>query len=160
MDMELDRNGLEVLTRTDCLAFLASRPLGRVSVSIGALPVILPVTYRLTGESVIIGTTPGTRLDAAVANQVVAFEVDDLDEESGTGWSVMVTGIAEEIADDEVRWAHTLGLPAWAAGGGTRFTRIRCQQISGRRARGWPAVDDPRGSTDCELALAAPRRPG
>jgi nitroimidazol reductase NimA-like FMN-containing flavoprotein (pyridoxamine 5'-phosphate oxidase superfamily) len=141
MDRDLDRNGLEVLTRADCLAFLATRQLGRVSVSIGALPVILPVTYRLTGEAVIIRTTPGTRLDAALANQVVAFEVDDLDEASGAGWSVMVTGIAEEIADDEVSWAHTLGLQPWADDAGTRFMRIRCQQISGRRVRDRPSAD-------------------
>ena len=159
MDMELDRNGLEVLTRTDCLAFVASRQLGRVSVSIGALPVILPVTYRLTGEAVIIRTTPGTRLDAALANQVVAFEVDDLDEATGAGWSVMVTGIAEEIADDEVSWAHTLGLQAWAGDGGTRFMRIRCEQISGRRVRGRRAADRSSAGAPGEPGLATRRQP-
>jgi nitroimidazol reductase NimA-like FMN-containing flavoprotein (pyridoxamine 5'-phosphate oxidase superfamily) len=133
MDVEPERNALEVLTRHDCLAFLAMRRLGRVGVSIGALPVILPVAYRLTGESVIMRTTPGTRLDAALANQVVAFEVDDLDDASGGGWSVLVIGVAEEVAPEEVRWAHTLGLQAWAEDSGTRFMRIRCRQITGRR---------------------------
>src|SRR5690242_2358427 len=74
MDVDLDRHGLELLTRVECLGLLASRGLGRVSVSMGALPVILPVAYRVAGEAVIIRTTPGTRLDAALANQVVAFE--------------------------------------------------------------------------------------
>ena len=134
MDMEIDRNGLEVLARTDCLALLACRALGRVSVSIGALPAILPVTYRLSGDAVVLRTTPGTRFDAALCNAVVAFEVDDLDEASGTGWSVLVTGFAEEIiGHDEVGWAHTLGLPSWTGDGDTRFVRIACDEISGRR---------------------------
>jgi len=139
MDTEIDRNGLEVLARTDCLALLACRVLGRVSVSIGALPVILPVTYRLFGDAVVLRTTPGTRFDAALRNAVVAFEVDDLHETSGTGWSVLVTGLAEEIMGrDEVGWAHTLGLRSWAAHGETRFVRIACDQISGRRIGGPP----------------------
>ena len=134
MDMEIDRNGLEVLARSDCLALLACRSLGRVSVSIGALPAILPVTYRLSGEVVVLCTTPGTRFDAALRNAVVAFEVDDLDEASGTGWSVLVTGFAEEImGHDEVDRAHTLGLRSWATDGETHFVRIPCDEISGRR---------------------------
>lgn len=159
MDVDLDRHGLELLTRVECLGLLASRGLGRVSVSMGALPVILPVAYRVAGEAVIIRTTPGTRLDAALANQVVAFEVDDLDEVSGDGWSVLVTGIAEEIADDEVAWAQTLGLQAWTEGGGTRFVRIRCLQISGRRVRARRAADDPAGSSGAAPTLAADRQP-
>jgi len=134
MDTEIDRNGLEVLGRADCLALLACRALGRVGVSIGALPAILPVTYRLSGDAVVLRTTPGSRFDAALRNAVVAFEVDDLDEASGTGWSVLVTGLAEEIiGHDEVGWAHTLGLRSWAADGETRFIRIPCDEISGRR---------------------------
>jgi len=148
MDTEIDRNGLEILARTDCLALLARRALGRVSVSIGALPVILPVTYRLSGDAVVLRTTPGTRFDAALRNAVVAFEVDDLDEVSGTGWSVMVTGLAQEIVGpDELGWAHTLGLPSWTGGGETRFIRIPCDEISGRRVgsrpRPAPTTADP-----------------
>jgi len=141
MDTEIDRNGLEVLARTDCLALLACRSLGRVSVSIGALPVILPVTYRIFGDAVVLRTTPGTRFDAALRNAVVAFEVDHLDEESGTGWSVIVTGLAQEIVGrDELGWARTLGLPSWTGDGATRFIRIPCDEISGRRAGSRPRL--------------------
>ena len=134
---QINAEGLEVLARPDCLALLARHALGRVSVSIGALPAILPVTYRLSGEAVVLRTTPGTRFDAAVRNAVVAFEVDDLDEVTGAGWSVMVTGFAEEIVGPELDWAHTLGLPSWADDGGTRFVRIPCAEVTGRRIGGW-----------------------
>jgi hypothetical protein len=141
MDTRIDPNGLEVLTRPECFALLARHALGRVSVSIGALPVIVPVTYRLTGDAIVLRTTPSRRFDAALRHAVVAFEVDDLDEVSGAGWSVMVTGLAEEIVgSDELDWAHTLGLRSWA-GGAAHFVRIPCDEISGRRIAGWEPTD-------------------
>jgi hypothetical protein len=134
MDIDIDHHGLEVLAPSDCLTLLARHGLGRVSVSIGALPVIVPVTYRLAGEWIVIMTTPGTKLDAALPNAVVAFEVDDIDEAAGTGWSVMVTGVAEEITGEkELAWLRALDLPSWGGGRGTRFVRIRCREASGQR---------------------------
>jgi nitroimidazol reductase NimA-like FMN-containing flavoprotein (pyridoxamine 5'-phosphate oxidase superfamily) len=130
--------GVEVLARGDCLALLAQHRLGRVGVSIGALPVILPVAYRLSPRgAVVIGTVPSTTLDAALRNAVVAFEVDGHDEQAESGWSVTVTGVAEEITDaDELGEARHLCLRPWAAGGGgtARFTRIDCARIAGQRA--------------------------
>ena len=54
-------------------------PLGRVGVSGGALPSVLPVNFRFDGRQILIRTGVGTKLDAAVANAVVAFEVDEID---------------------------------------------------------------------------------
>ena len=134
MNTDIDRNSLEVLGPSDCRTLLARHGLGRVSVSIGALPVILPVTYRLAGEWIVIVTTPGTKLEAALPNAVVAFEVDDIDEAAGIGWSVMVTGLAEEITDtEELGWARDLELHSWDGGRGTRFVRIGCLEPSGCR---------------------------
>jgi uncharacterized protein len=48
--MEVDRNGLEVLGRDACLRLLASATLGRVGVSSGALPSVVPVNFRFDGR--------------------------------------------------------------------------------------------------------------
>ena len=77
--MRLDQNGLEILDRDECLRLLAQAVIGRVGVSSGALPRVLPVNFRLDGGRILIRTARGTKLDAAAANAVVAFEVDDID---------------------------------------------------------------------------------
>jgi nitroimidazol reductase NimA-like FMN-containing flavoprotein (pyridoxamine 5'-phosphate oxidase superfamily) len=77
--VEVDRNGLEVLSREECLRLLGTAVLGRVAVSTAALPTILPVNFRFDGRQVLIRTGRGTKLDAATRNAVVAFEVDEVD---------------------------------------------------------------------------------
>ena len=95
--VELDRNGLEVLNRHQCLKLLASATLGRVGITLGALPVILPVNFRLVAERILFRTGAGTKLAAATRNIVVAFEVDAIDPLSDDGWSVVVTGCARRL---------------------------------------------------------------
>lgn len=59
---------VEKLTRAQCLELIATVPVGRIGVSIRALPVILPVNFVLVGENIVFRTIPGTKLDAAAAN--------------------------------------------------------------------------------------------
>lgn len=132
--MEIDRNGLEVLERRECLTLLSRVTLGRVGVTIGALPSVVPVNYRLVGDEVVIRTGAGTKLDAATRNAVVAFEVDDMDPVEHTGWSVMVTGVAREVVDEtEIAELSRRPLPHWAPGGQDRIIAISTELVTGRR---------------------------
>lgn len=129
------RGHLQVLPRTECLALLATATVGRLGVSIAALPVILPVNYCLHDDAVVIRTIPGTKLDAATTQAVVAFEVDDHDADGTAGWSVLVQGVAEEVTDPaELEGLQALPLRAWAfpSGEAHRFLRIHTAFISGR----------------------------
>ena len=132
--MEVDRNGLEVLSRDACLRLLATATLGRVGVSSGALPSVLPVNFRFDGRQILIRTGVGTKLDAAVDNAVVAFEVDEIDPVAHTGWSVLVTGVARELTDaGELARAQVPPLARWAPGGEDRVIAISTELVSGRR---------------------------
>jgi nitroimidazol reductase NimA-like FMN-containing flavoprotein (pyridoxamine 5'-phosphate oxidase superfamily) len=71
-----DRVRLETLDRAECLNLMATAPVGRIGVSIGALPAIIPVNFALVGANIVIRTVPGAKLDAATRHAVVAFEVD------------------------------------------------------------------------------------
>jgi nitroimidazol reductase NimA-like FMN-containing flavoprotein (pyridoxamine 5'-phosphate oxidase superfamily) len=135
--MALDRNGLEILSREECLRLLATVPVGRVAVSVGALPAILPVNFAVLGDDIVFRTAPGSKLDAAVRNAVVAFEADAYDPVYHTGWSVLVTGVAEEVTDPAtVRAVGQLPLEPWALDGlADHVVRIRTEVISGRRIR-------------------------
>jgi nitroimidazol reductase NimA-like FMN-containing flavoprotein (pyridoxamine 5'-phosphate oxidase superfamily) len=97
--MALPVSPLRELSRARCLELLASGTVGRVGVSIRALPAILPVTYSLVGERVVFRTAPGGKLDAAMRRLVVAFEADRYDPLGAWGWSVLVQGVASEIVD-------------------------------------------------------------
>jgi uncharacterized protein len=131
--VEVDRNGLEVLDRHDCLARLERSTLGRVGVTFGALPVILPVNFRLVGDQIVFRTRVGTKLDAATCETIVAFEVDDVDLLDHTGWSVVVTGYASEVTDPEdLRALAEAPIPYWAPADGARYVAISTEMITGR----------------------------
>jgi nitroimidazol reductase NimA-like FMN-containing flavoprotein (pyridoxamine 5'-phosphate oxidase superfamily) len=141
--MELDRNGLEVLRREESLALLATAVLGRIAVSSGALPTVLPVNFRFDGRCILFRTGVGTKLDAATDRAVVAFEVDEIDAEAETGWSVVVTGVAREVTDPgDLADAARLPLVRWAGGDDDRVVAIRPDLVSGRRIvpRPWPGA--------------------
>ena len=69
------------------------------AITVGALPAVLPINFRLVDDRIVFRTSGGAKLDAATRNAVVAFEVDDMEPLSHTGWSVMVTGMAREVTD-------------------------------------------------------------
>jgi nitroimidazol reductase NimA-like FMN-containing flavoprotein (pyridoxamine 5'-phosphate oxidase superfamily) len=131
--MSVDRNGLEVLSRDECVELLSQRTLGRVAVSIAALPVVLPVHYGVLDGDVVFRTVEGTKLTGAVTNAVVAFEVDDIDD-GGVGWSVLVVGRAEIVADPVERAAAEGVIPeSWLPVAPNYVVRVRGDVISGRR---------------------------
>ncbi len=133
--MEVDRNGLEVLERDECLRLLATATLGRIGVSSGALPVVLPVNFHVDGDRILIRSSAGTKLDAALRDAVVAFEVDDFDAMYHSGWSVVITGVAHVVDDpDRLRELQRAPLVRWApASADDHIVSISTEMISGRR---------------------------
>jgi nitroimidazol reductase NimA-like FMN-containing flavoprotein (pyridoxamine 5'-phosphate oxidase superfamily) len=132
--MEVDRNGLEMLDREQCLRLLDGATLGRIAVTSAALPTVLPVNFRLAGERIVFRTGAGTKLAAATRNAVVAFEVDDFDPVQHTGWSVVVTGVARPVENpDDLAELRTLGIPRWAAGPDHHMVEVSIELVSGRR---------------------------
>ncbi len=122
-----DTNGLEVLTPQDCLRLLGSVRVGRIAYTDQALPAVQPVTFLLDNDAVLVRTGAGAQLASAARNAVVAFQVDQLDPESRSGWAVMVVGYAQEITDpDEVSRIKQLPLH-------DHFIRVSIELIDGRR---------------------------
>lgn len=127
---------LAELTRAECLSLLATQPVGRLGVTIQALPAILPVNFALLRGRIIIRTVAGSKLEAAVAQCVVAFEVDSYHPSGGSGWSVLVRGRAREITDPrDLADIAGLALPIWVPqdGAASRFLQIEPAQVTGRR---------------------------
>jgi nitroimidazol reductase NimA-like FMN-containing flavoprotein (pyridoxamine 5'-phosphate oxidase superfamily) len=95
-------NEAQQLTREQCLCRLASHRVGRVSVSRGALPVIMPVTYVHDGDSVLFRAPLDAGFIEACDRSVIAFEVGGVDCDDGE-WSVHVVGIASMVTADTAR---------------------------------------------------------
>ncbi|PRX04653.1 UNVERIFIED_ORG: nitroimidazol reductase NimA-like FMN-containing flavoprotein (pyridoxamine 5'-phosphate oxidase superfamily) [Actinomadura viridilutea] len=132
--MPLDRSGLEILDTAQCRSLLASAPVGRIVFTDRALPAVQPVNFALVDGDVVIRTSVGSKLAAAVRNAVVAFEADDFDVESRTGWSVVVVGQARVVTEpDELEKLRRLPLRPWAPGEREHFVRITPRIFSGRR---------------------------
>ena len=138
VEVEVDRNGLEVLGREECLRLLGSAVIGRLGLSSGALPVVLPVNFLLDDDRILIRTSPGTKLDRALAGAVVAFEVDDVEPFGHSGWSVLVTGTATTVDDaEELSRIQRLPLAHWAPGAAEHVVAISVELVTGRRIRGF-----------------------
>ena len=126
------------LARPECLRLLAATSIGRVVVSVPAWdhPMIRPVNYLFdeSSQSVLLRSAPGSKLHALLRSARAAFEIDGIDHTGDVGWSVIITGVCEEIADTaELRRIEALGLEPWAPGHKGHWIRIRANTVSGRR---------------------------
>ena len=130
-----DHAGLEILPFEECLRLLASVPVGRVGFVADGEIVMLPVNHVIDGHNVIFRTTYGSKLSAAVGQDLAAFEADHYDEQAESGWSVLVTGRAELVdAEAYVERLNHLGLRPWVAAEQRPFwIRIRPTSVSGRQ---------------------------
>lgn len=128
----LHHPGLDVLDEDECFRLLRGAHLGRVALSVGALPAVFPVHFELLGRDPVFRTDPGTKLSVASAGSVLCLEVDCVDAQSHSGWSVMVTGLAEVLTDEaDLAGARALPLRPWV-GRGDAFVRIAAAVVSGR----------------------------
>jgi nitroimidazol reductase NimA-like FMN-containing flavoprotein (pyridoxamine 5'-phosphate oxidase superfamily) len=124
---------IRFLDEDRCRALLAEAIVGRVAVLVSGVPHVVPVNYALLDGDVVFRSGTGTKLHAAIESQPVSFEVDRIDEETRTGWSVLVSGSAALVTDGEDRrQIDALELEPWAPGVRDELVRVRTELLSGR----------------------------
>ena len=124
------------LSEAECKQLLAQHTAGRVGFMVGDGPQILPVTYQYRTGSVIFRTSPYGPLAGLVRRTSVAFEIDGIDEQNKSGWSVLVLGFAEAMAHNYLlASAWETGPVPWADGVRNLFIEIKPRKISGRAVR-------------------------
>lgn len=138
--MNPDGQGSEDLPRDECLRLLGSVGLGRIVYTLQALPAVAVVNFAMCGGGVVFRTDGRQNLGAATRHTVVAFEADQLDPGTHSGWSVTIVGPADEITDAaEITALTALGLDPWASGQERHFVRISPEIVTGRRIDPAPA---------------------
>ncbi len=122
----------------ECRELLTQREVGRVALCLPTGPQILPVTYVVDGASVVFRTAPYGVLGQHAWRGRMAFEVDDTDEATRSGWSVVATGSARLVEDPaEVALVRAFRDPQpWAEGSRRLYVRLEWDTLTGRRVRG------------------------
>ena len=141
----ISADGIEtaVLPVEECLELLERGHFGRLAVVIGeGPPVIRPVNYAFDRgtRSIAIRTAAGSKLVALLTSARAVFEIDEVDVDAHTGWSVIVAGVCDEVTSPAaIERLERLGLEPWAPGERARWITIHAGSVSG-------------------LAIVAPRR--
>jgi nitroimidazol reductase NimA-like FMN-containing flavoprotein (pyridoxamine 5'-phosphate oxidase superfamily) len=125
------------IARDECETLLADRSTGRVAWNAPDGPQLLPVTYGMYAGDIVFRTSPYGALAQLAHPTLVAFEIDDIDQAHGAGWSVLVRGRAKAVvAPHELvsLWSQP-GIVPWAPGTRNLWIGISVTTISGRRVR-------------------------
>ena len=130
MDVGEGGRALTELREDECWDLLRARTVGRVGWQGSDGPTIVPVNYVIDERAVVIRTAPYTDLGREGIVREVAFEVDDLDPVSRSGWSVLVRG--RRRLDPEA-YGTTPRPEVWVGGSRWLVVRIEVRTISGRR---------------------------
>lgn len=123
------------LSQRECERLLKTRNLGRIAIVVDGKPEIFPVNYVFEEGAVVFRTSPGLKLERGPYT-AAAFEVDDVDAQSGVAWSVVVHGTAHDIseASDELAGRlRSLGVKPAAPGARRSWMAVYADRVSGRR---------------------------
>ena len=127
---------LETLSIEQCYELLAGGRVGRLVYQDDLGPLAVPINYAMNGRDVVFRVGGGAKR-AATQQPLLAFEVDDVDAEEHSGWSVIVRGPGTEIELDHVpallREMHGTFPTPWAQGVHNVWIRIVPETITGRR---------------------------
>ncbi len=127
---------LEDLAEDECLDLLNRHHFGRVAFveQIDLPPVIMPLNYLMHADSVVVRTDPGSKLGGVLRDAPVSFEIDGIDQRHRTGWSVVVSGRAQQVVDpNELEELYQTPLLPWAPGDRSQYVRITPALVTGRR---------------------------
>lgn len=118
---------------SECLQALAASEVGRIVLCTPEGPRAFPVNYALDGGSLVFRTSPyGTIGRDSRSGANAAFQVDHVDPDTKTGWSVLAMGKLEVVEDPHELLSLAKNPQPWAGGYRGLYLRLRWRSISGR----------------------------
>ena len=125
---------MEHLSERECWVLLENTAIGRIGVLVDSAPEIYPINFVVDDRTIVFRTEQGQKLRGLDRSPSVCFEVDGHDEDTSTGWSVLVKGRAHEVVSViEERHLLTLDLRYWSMGPKPIWIRIEPAEVTGRR---------------------------
>jgi uncharacterized protein len=128
-------NELTELTVQECMELLETTSVGRIGLMTEAGIRIFPVNYIVFGDAIVFRTLPYGAIANSAHGAEVAFEVDDLDDEAHSGWSVLAVGRCERVEDPAtVRLIRAeRDVETWAEGHRNLYFQVSWTDLTGRR---------------------------
>ncbi len=124
---------LVVIGEEECWDLVRSRPVGRLAWQGSQGVTVIPVNYTVSESEIHLRTTPYSLMARDCVDREVAFEVDTVNEDERSGWSVLLRGRC-----DRSERPPEGGAP-WATGPRVLALRVTVQTVTGRRIV--PAAD-------------------
>ena len=132
----MTQRDLVPLPSDECFALLGQASIGRLVYQDHEGPVAVPVNYALAGTDIVIRVEGGVKR-AAMSQPTLAFEVDRIEEDERSGWSVIVRGAGKEVdleaVPDLLRQMQGHPPLPWAHGVHNVWLRITPGRVTGRR---------------------------
>lgn len=120
------------LDRAESLRLLGAKKVGRLAFVHDGEPLIMPMNFTVADERIVFRTLAHGAAARAL-DTTVAFEVDDIDDFLEAGWSVVVTGTATLLTEEELSRLRETAPEPWAEGPRTLFVAISTERVSGRQ---------------------------
>ena len=134
-----------MLSERECWRLLAMVSVGRLALSVRALPVIVPVQYYLSGRRLAVCLGHHELSERSLDETIIAFAADSIDPVARSGWSVQVQG--KSVIPRGLRIDTDCDLPATPA----QVVEVVPGKISGHRMHLCPFIDT--------LLAASPKLP-
>lgn len=126
--------GTEIISYEECRLLLRGEQIGRLAVVVEGRPEIFPVNYGMDGDGILFRSNKGRKLAGALLGPVT-FEVDRIDIESRSGWSVVIHGQAENVSHFDGPGLRAKADTPWTGPKGA-LVRISPESTTGRRLTG------------------------
>jgi hypothetical protein len=123
---------LQELSHAQCLELVRSKGVGRLAYCGTDGLQVLPLNYVVHDEAVVFRTSPYTTLGRQGQIDDAAFEVDEIDDYTESGWSVLLKGPLRPIDADDLPDSLDRPLP-WPAGERFLYMRLTPRIITGRQ---------------------------
>jgi Pyridoxamine 5'-phosphate oxidase len=129
-----------VIPAWECYRLMGQQRVGRLAIIEGGYPISIPVSYRLSGtpsqHRIVFRTAPSTTI--AQYEGPASLEVDHINEQEKSAWSVIARGALHRLFDD-----GTVPDPQpWLIEGRDRWLALDVVAVSGRRFVGVPVSGD------------------
>lgn len=129
---------IQELDEDECRDLLGVGRFARIAFMTDGRLELLPVNYAYDDGIILIRTTPHSGLASIVGHDFV-LEADHHDDTYQTGWSVTVRGSAQVASPAQVEQFPARLPNSWAGGDDPIHIAISVDELSGRRARAFPA---------------------
>lgn len=95
--------------------------------------VVVPMNYAVVERSVWVRTSPYAALARVPQASAVAFEVDQIDEERRTGWSVLVRGVCHHASTLRAPPVSSPAVDSWPEGLRSLHVVIEATTVTAKR---------------------------